>query len=172
MFKAVSELNVAFGNEKGDPLNPAWSRLTNQAKNIQDEYEELMEALANKDMTEVRDAICDILVFTLGLGHMAGINVEADMKAVDLSNRSKFCSNDQELAATVKKYVGLGVAVYCEGEYPMMRVKSERAQIGNDGKTYQADKMLKSVTFKEPVFAKIMPPMNDPYDELMDPIYQ
>lgn len=171
MFKDVSDLNVAFGNPQGDPLSPAWPRLTNQAKNIQDEYDELMEALENKDMTETRDAICDILVFTLGLAHMAGINVEADMAAVDLSNRSKFCSNPEELQATILKYHNLGLEIYSEGEFPMKRVKSAKQQRGNDSKLYQADKMLKSVTFKEPVFAPIMPPMHDPYDELLDPIF-
>ena len=36
-----------------------------------------------------------------------------------------------------------------------MRVKSAREQTGNDGKIYQAHKMLKAVSFKEPVFAPL-----------------
>jgi hypothetical protein len=156
MFKDVSELNEAFGNPQGNPLNPNWDRLRNQALNIKDEYFELMDdGIDAKNMTEVRDAICDILVFTLGLAHMAGIDVEADMKAVDKSNRSKFCANDEELAATVEKYGRLGVEVYTEGEYPMKRVKSSKQQTGNDGKLYQANKMLKSVSFVEPVLAPL-----------------
>jgi hypothetical protein len=165
MFEDVSSLNDAFGNPKGDPLNPKWDRLKSQAKNILDEYNELMDdGIGPKNMTEVRDAICDILVFTLGLGHMAGIDVEADMKVVDLSNRSKFCANDKELAATVDKYGKLGVEVYCEGEYPLMRVKSYKEQTGNDGKLYQANKMLKSVTFKEPVFVPLVDRSHPAYD--------
>lgn len=153
MFQDVSSLNVAFGNRQGNPLCPAWDRLEAQAKNILDEYNELMEdGIGPRDINEVRDAICDILVFTLGLAHMAGIPVEEDMAAVDYSNRTKFCANDEQLEATVAKYVNLGVDVYVDGEFPMKRVKSAKEQIGNDGKQYQAHKMLKSVTFVAPVF--------------------
>lgn len=162
MFEDVSSLNVAFGNLKGDPLNPNWDRLKSQAQNILDEYNELMDdGIGPKNMQEVRDAICDILVFTLGLAHMAGIEVEGDMKAVDESNRSKFCANEAILAATVEKYNKLGVETYVDGEFPMKRVKSAKEQTGNDGKLYQAYKMLKSVTFKEPIFAPVDKPLKD-----------
>lgn len=150
MFKSVSELNVAFGNQKGDPLNPDWNRLKAQAQNILDEYNELMDGIEAKNMTEVRDAICDILVFTLGLGHMAGLPVEEDMAEVDRSNRSKFCANEEELQQTLAKYSDLGVETYVDGEYPMKRVKSAKQQVGVDGKVYQAFKMLKGVNFQEP----------------------
>lgn len=156
MFEAVSQLNVAYGNNQGDPKNPNWARLESQAKNILDEYNELMEdGIAQKDITEVRDAICDILVFTLGLGHLAGLPVEADMEAVDLSNRSKFCKDPAELEATVKKYDALGVVTVVDGEYPFKRVKSAQDQVGNDGKNYPAKKMLKSVSFVEPKFVEL-----------------
>lgn len=156
MFGAVSRLNVAFGNPAGDPKNPNWERLEAQAKNILDEYNELMDdGIAKKDMKEVRDAICDILVFTLGLAHMAGIPVEADMAEVDRSNMSKFCATEEDLWETLIKYRDLGVDVYVEGEYPMVRVKSSKAQVGLDGKEYQAFKMLKSVSFSEPSFAPL-----------------
>lgn len=164
MFKDVSELNVAFGNPKGDPLNPKWDRLEAQAKNILDEYNELMQdGIAKKDINAVRDAICDILVFTLGLGHMAGVPVEADMAAVDKSNRSKFCANEDQVRATVAKYDALGVETYVDGEFPMKRVKSAKEQVGNDGKCYQAYKMLKCVTFVEPMFASL-----DAYGDNLD----
>lgn len=153
MFEAVSKLNVAFGNPAGDPLNPKWDRLEAQAKNILDEYNELMkDGIGPKNINEVRDAICDILVFTLGLAHMAGIPVEEDMAEVDRSNMSKFCADEDDLTETLMKYRDLGVYVYTEGEYPMLRVKSAKEQTGLDGKLYQAHKMLKSVSFSEPKF--------------------
>lgn len=165
MFEDVSSLNNAFGNPKGDPLNPKWDRLESQAKNILDEYKELMEdGIGPKDMQQLRDAICDILVFTLGLGHMAGIDVEVDMKAVDLSNRSKFCKDQQVLDATVAKYHKLGVETYVDGEFPMKRVKSAKEQTGNDGKLYQANKMLKGILFREPLFSEL----NDNCDGMED----
>lgn len=157
MFDAVSSLNEAFGNPKGDPNNPNWESLKNQAKNILDEYEELMvDGIAAKNVEEVRDAICDILVFTLGLGHMAGVPVDEDMNAVDESNRSKFCCDQEEVDATVAKYQALGVEVYVDGEFPLKRVKSSKEQTGNDGNVYRANKMLKSIYFEEPVFKDLV----------------
>ena len=153
MFEAVSSLNEAFGNPKGDPHNPNWERLKSQAQNILDEYNELMDDGINvKNMQEVRDAICDILVFTLGLAHMAGVPVVEDMEAVDKSNRSKFCADEDDLWETMIKYRDLGVSTYVDGEFPMVRVKSSKEQVGLDGKLYQAHKMLKSVSFIEPKF--------------------
>lgn len=153
MFEDVSSLNVAFGNMQGDPNDPKWELLEAQAKNILDEYNELMEdGIGPKNMKEVRDAICDILVFTLGLAHMAGVPVEQDMKMVDHSNRTKFCANEEQLKLTVGKYMKLGVETYVDGEFPMKRVKSTKHQFDVDGKEYQAYKMLKSVSFVEPVF--------------------
>jgi hypothetical protein len=151
MFEAVSSLNVAFGNLAGDPLNPDWDRLKSQAQNILDEYNELMEdGIEAKNMTEVRDAICDILVFTLGLAHMAGVPVVEDMDEVDRSNRSKFCADPGQLLATIDKYNQLGVEVVVDGVYPMKRVKSAKEQKDNKGNNYPKGKMLKSVSFVEP----------------------
>lgn len=157
MFEDVGHMNVAFGNQKGDPLSPSWDRLRSQAKNIADEYRELMEdGIDQQDITAVRDAICDILVFTLGLGHMAGLPVEADMRAVYESNMSKFCKNNQEVEATVRKYSELGVETYVEGEFPMKRVKSPRDQTDKNGKAdYRKGKMLKCVAYQEPVFSPL-----------------
>lgn len=159
MYKDVCTMNEAFGNFAGDPRNPDWKRLGNQCKNILDEYNELFDdGITPQNMTEFRDAICDILVFTLGAAHMAGMDVERDMRTVFDSNMSKFCRDQEEVDATVKKYVDLGLEVVVEGEFPRKRVKSTKQQYDNvEGgrapKLYQANKMLKSVAFKEPVFA-------------------
>lgn len=153
MFQAVSRLNVAFGNPAGNPKAPNWERLESQAKNILDEYNELMDdGIGPKNIDQVRDAICDILVFTLGLAHMAGVPVVEDMAEVDRSNMSKFCATEEDLWETMIKYRDLGVDTYVEGDFPMVRVKSAKEQVGLDGKQYQAHKMLKSVSFSEPTF--------------------
>jgi predicted HAD superfamily Cof-like phosphohydrolase len=156
MFNDVSELNTLFGNPKGDPNNIDWEKLENQSKNILDEYHELLnDGIKAKNVTEVRDAICDILVFTLGAGHIAGVPVDEDMAAVDASNRSKFCCDQDNVDATVAKYTSLGVDVYVDGDFPMKRVKSTKEQTDINGNIYRKGKMLKSISFKEPIFRVI-----------------
>lgn len=162
-FTDVAKLNTLWGNLKGDPLNPNWDKLKSQAKNILDEYNELMDdGIDPRNMTEVRDAICDILVFTYGLAHMAGINVDEDMLAVNLSNLSKFCKNPDELLKTIVHYQNLGVQVHAEGCYPEVVVRSSKEQTGNDGKLYQNNKILKCVNWQEPVFKDFS---SEVYDE-------
>lgn len=152
-FQLVSHMNEKFGNPKGDIDDPQWADLRNQASNILDEYNELcVDGINPKNMTEVRDAICDILVFTYGLGHLAGVDVDRDMSKVYTSNMSKFCTNDEELQATIKKYADIGVKVVPEGEFPYAFVRSTEHQTDINGKIYQANKFLKGVNFKEPVF--------------------
>lgn len=161
MYKDVIDMNEAFGNFSGDRLNPNWEALSNQSKNILDEYNELFDDGINpKNMKEFRDAICDILVFTMGAAHMSGMDLEADMKMVFDSNMSKFCATQEIVDATVAKYEALGVEVYVDGEFPRKRVKSAKQQYDNDEKLpklYQANKMLKSVSFKPPVFEDYRP---------------
>lgn len=69
MFGEVSCMNLAFGNTFGNNTN---ARIQKQCANIPDEFKELQAAIASKDFTEVRDAMCDILVFSLGAFHLMG----------------------------------------------------------------------------------------------------
>lgn len=151
-FTDVQQLNRAFGLEYGAKAGD-WEFLENYVKNIFDEYEELLEAIAAKDVKEVRDALCDINVFSMGGHHHIGHDADADMKAVSDSNMSKFIPNDDVMEATIKKYADLGVVVVPGGEYPIKYVVCEYEQVGNGGETYRANKRLKGVLFKEPVFA-------------------
>ena len=48
-FQLVSEMNVAFGNPKGDPMNIPWDRVAKQALNIPDEVGEMFIALGGHD---------------------------------------------------------------------------------------------------------------------------
>lgn len=151
-FKAVSELNTLWGNLPNDRRNQDWGRLEAQAKNIYDEYLELMEAIENRDLTEVRDAICDILVFTYGLGHLANVPVDKDMKEVDRSNRSKFAATPEILTQTIKKYTDLGIEVVGQGEFPLVVIRSTKEQTDKLGNVYRANKILKATSFETPVF--------------------
>ncbi len=56
---------------------------------INEELEELKEAINNKDIKEVADALTDILYVTYGAGHAFGINLDKCFKEVQNSNMSK-----------------------------------------------------------------------------------
>ena len=56
---------------------------------IKEELEELTEAIKNKDLLEVADALTDILYVTYGAGHAFGINLDKCFDEVQNSNMSK-----------------------------------------------------------------------------------
>ena len=56
---------------------------------IKEELGELKEAMDNKDIKEIADALTDILYVTYGAGHAFGINLDKCFKEVQDSNMSK-----------------------------------------------------------------------------------
>ena len=56
---------------------------------IKEELEELTEAMNNKDLLEVADALTDILYVTYGAGHAFGIDLDKCFDQVQKSNMSK-----------------------------------------------------------------------------------
>ena len=56
---------------------------------IKEEIAELTEAMNNKDLLEVADALTDILYVTYGAGHAFGINLDNCFEEVQNSNMSK-----------------------------------------------------------------------------------
>ena len=56
---------------------------------IKEELEELKEAMENKDLLEVADALTDILYVTYGAGHAFGIDLDRCFEEVQSSNMSK-----------------------------------------------------------------------------------
>jgi len=56
---------------------------------IREELDEFKEALKNKDLLEVADALTDILYVTYGAGHAFGIDLDKCFEEVQQSNMSK-----------------------------------------------------------------------------------
>ena len=56
---------------------------------IQEEIDELNQAITNKDLLEVADALTDILYVTYGAGHAFGIDLDKCFEEVQSSNMSK-----------------------------------------------------------------------------------
>ena len=64
---------------------------------IKEELEELNEAMKNKDLLEVADALTDILFVTYGAGHAFGIDLDKCFNEVQNSNMSKLDSNGKPI---------------------------------------------------------------------------
>ena len=64
---------------------------------IKEELEELKEAMNNKDLLEVADALTDILYVTYGAGHAFGIDLDKCFDEVQNSNMSKLDENGKPL---------------------------------------------------------------------------
>ena len=113
---------------------------------IQEEFNELKEAIQNKDFPEVRDAISDILYVVYGAAASFGINADRDYDLVHKSNMSKFCKTEELAQATVDSYKQKFEAGTSPYDTPTYRLSS-------DGKYYvvynmSTGKILKSIDYK------------------------
>ena len=64
---------------------------------IKEELEELTEAMNDKDLLEVADALTDILYVTYGAGHAFGIDLDKCFEEVQNSNMSKLDKNGRPI---------------------------------------------------------------------------
>jgi predicted HAD superfamily Cof-like phosphohydrolase len=89
-FDEVKVFMKTYGQEvKLTPDFPENKILKLRIDLIQEELDELKEAIANKDIVEVADALTDILYVTYGAGHSFGINLDDCFSEVQRSNMSK-----------------------------------------------------------------------------------
>ena len=64
---------------------------------IKEELGELTQAMNNKDLLEVADALTDILYVTYGAGHAFGIDLDKCFEEVQNSNMSKLDDNGKPI---------------------------------------------------------------------------
>ena len=64
---------------------------------IKEELSELTDAINNKDLIEVADALTDILYVTYGAGHAFGIDLDKCFDEVQNSNMSKLDENGKPI---------------------------------------------------------------------------
>ena len=89
-FESVRKFMETFGQEiKEKPGFPNYKIISLRFNLIKEELEELKEAMENKDIKEVADALTDILYVTYGAGHAFGINLDKCFQEVQNSNMSK-----------------------------------------------------------------------------------
>ena len=97
-FRKVGTFMKTFGQEV--KIKPSFS--TDKINKlrldlIKEELEELTEAMNNKDLLEVADALTDILYVTYGAGHAFGIDLDKCFDEVQNSNMSKLGENGEPI---------------------------------------------------------------------------
>ena len=89
-FEKVGLFMTTFGQEVKKKPSLSSDKINNLRINlIQEELNEFMEAISNKDLKEAADALTDILYVTYGAGHAFGINLDNCFDEVQRSNMSK-----------------------------------------------------------------------------------
>ncbi|AFU64385.1 hypothetical protein [Salmonella phage SKML-39] len=181
-FSKNVNLNLAFGNAKGDVTSPDFGKIRNQAKLVLEETRELLEAayydcdvkldlvLTPKQepyqtrtiqeiLKDIMDAQGDITTVNDGVAHIAGFDGDECLQRVYASNMSKFIRNEGEVVPALDYYYNKGFpreSLRIEGEFPQACIKVVDT-ITVDGKEYPAGKFLKNMaTFKEPDFSDML----------------
>ena len=89
-FNKVGTFMKTFGQEvKTEPSLSTEKINKLRIDLIKEELQELTEAMNNKDLLEVADALTDILYVTYGAGHAFGIDLDKCFEEVQNSNMSK-----------------------------------------------------------------------------------
>ena len=97
-FKSVKIFMETFGQEIKEKAGFPEDKITSLRYDlIKEELGELKEAMDNKDIKEVADALTDILYVTYGAGHAFGIDLDKCFEEVQNSNMSKLGSNGKPI---------------------------------------------------------------------------
>ena len=97
-FEKVKKFMKIFGQEIKEKAEFPDENITSLRYDlINEELLELKEALDNKDIKEVADALTDILYVTYGAGHAFGIDLDKCFEEVQNSNMSKLDENGKPI---------------------------------------------------------------------------
>ena len=97
-FEKVGLFMNTFGQEVKNKPSLSTAKINDLRYNlINEELEELKDALSKKDIVEVADALTDILYVTYGAGHAVGINLDKCFDEVQNSNMSKLDVNNKPI---------------------------------------------------------------------------
>ena len=97
-FESVKKFMKTFGQEiKEKSAFPDDKTTTLRYDLIKEELDELKEAIENRDIKEVADALTDILYVTYGAGHAFGIDLDKCFEEVQSSNMSKLGSDGKPI---------------------------------------------------------------------------
>merc|ERR1719207_482659 len=125
-------------------------------KLIEEEVNELADAMKAKDMVETIDALGDILYVVYGAGGAFGINLDQAFDLIHKSNMTKLCKTEPEARETVECYKKNCTGP--EGKYPY---DTPAYRLSPDGKYFvvfneSTGKILKSVNYSTVKFDSIL----------------
>lgn len=97
-FEMVGDFMEAFGQEVlYVPTTPDFNLSALRLDLITEEVQELQDALANKSMVDIADALTDILYVVYGAGHAFGIDLDDCFDEVHRSNMTKLGEDGRPL---------------------------------------------------------------------------
>ena len=97
-FNKVKIFMETFGQEIKNKASFSSEKINDlRYELIREELDEFKEALKNKDILEVADALTDILYVTYGAGHAFGIDLDKCFDEVQQSNMSKLDENGKPI---------------------------------------------------------------------------
>lgn len=101
-----------------EPTIPSETRCNLRISLLAEELKELEDAIDNKDLVEIADALCDLQYVLSGaiLEFGLGEKFKALFDEVQRSNMSKACTSEDQAIATVEHYEGKGTPCFYEKE--------------------------------------------------------
>ena len=97
-FRKVGIFMKTFGQEVKNKPSFSTDKINKLRLDlIKEELSELTDAMNNKDLLEVADALTDILYVTYGAGHAFGIDLDKCFDEVQNSNMSKLDENGKPI---------------------------------------------------------------------------
>jgi len=97
-FKKVKTFMNTYGQDvKEKPIFPDEKIVQLRIALIEEELNELKEAIKKNDIVEVADALTDILYVTYGAGHSFGVDLDKCFEEVQSSNMSKLGENGKPI---------------------------------------------------------------------------
>lgn len=164
-FQMTTHFNSVLGQGVAQtPIVPSLGQCRLRLAMIKEESQtELSKAFDSRDLLQIADAIGDSLVTVYGAANDCGLDADAIMEQVYLSNMSKLCDTEQDAVFAVEQYrLGNGFhgkttpinAMYRESSIPGKYVVFD----GETGKT------LKGPSFFEPKLEQVVFPEGRPED--------
>ena len=97
-FEKVGDFMEAFGQRvEMEPTWPDFNTRELRLELIQEELDELSDAVADRDMIQIADALTDLLYVVYGAGHSFGLDLDECFEEVHRSNMSKLGENGRPI---------------------------------------------------------------------------